>query len=244
VGRLIILLAVLGLVLLTLRWFQRTPRAQVVQRLKQTLLWLGGGLLVLLVVTGRLPVLFALLGALVPFLQRLQRLLVLAPLLQRGLVWWRQRQGARPAAGQTSRVTTRFLVMELDHDSGAMGGQVVAGRFQGRALADLSLEQLLELRDECSADPQSVAVLEAYLDREQGPDWRDQATPGHHRDPTAGGPMTREQALEILGLDAGAGREAILAAHRRLMQRLHPDRGGSNWLAAQINRAKDVLLEG
>jgi DnaJ-domain-containing protein 1 len=243
VGRLILLLGILFLLLLGLRWFQSTPPAEVARRLKRAGLWLGGGLLVFLAASGRLPALFALLGALAPFLQRLLRLLQLAPLLQRLLIWWRQQQGAHPAAGQTSRVTTRFLVMELDHDTGAMRGEVLVGRFQGRTLASLSLEQLLELHAECAADPQSAAVLAAYLDREQGPDWREQGAPGAAQEPPASGPMTREQAWEILGLEPGASRDAVLAAHRRLMQRLHPDRGGSNWLAAQINRAKDVLLE-
>jgi DnaJ-class molecular chaperone len=54
--------------------------------------------------------------------------------------------------------------------------------------------------------------------------------------------MSREEALSILGLKADAGREDIIAAHRRLMQKVHPDRGGSDYMAAQINKAKDILL--
>lgn len=54
--------------------------------------------------------------------------------------------------------------------------------------------------------------------------------------------MTRAEALEILGLDAAASREEIIAAHKRLIQKFHPDRGGSPALAKKINMAKEVLL--
>lgn len=53
--------------------------------------------------------------------------------------------------------------------------------------------------------------------------------------------MTEAQALEILGLDESASWEDVIEAHRRLMQKLHPDRGGSTWMAARLNAAKDLL---
>jgi len=238
-------LAAAFLALLFIWWFQRTPPERVARVLRRALLWAGGGLLILLAVTGKLPALFALLGAAVPFVQRIFRLLQLLPLAQRLLAMFNQgRAASGPSGGQTSTVRTRFLQMELDHDSGALSGRVLEGRFQGRALADLDLEQLMELLSECAADPQSAAVLEAYLDREHGPEWREAQPAGSQRpESVPDGGMTREEAYEILGLETGAAKEDILSAHKRLMQKLHPDRGGSTYLAAKINKAKALLLE-
>ncbi len=172
-------------------------------------------------------------------------LAVLAPLLLR----WLQLPSPSPtAAGQTSpnqsAVTTRFLVMTLDHASGVMSGTVREGRFAGRSLQDLTRPELLELWRECQADPQSTAVLEAYLDRHADADRRDQADTERkdRTQTTANDHMDRAEAYRVLGLQSGAGRDEIQAAYRRLIQRVHPDQGGSSDLAARINQARDVLL--
>jgi len=150
---------------------------------------------------------------------------------------------ARRSPGQSSRIETDHLQMELDHDSGDMYGRVKKGMFAGRDLAALSPTDLGLLWQDCRlADPQSAQLIEAYLDRIH-PSWREDMARGES-DMSRGpdGRMTREEALDILGLAAGADEDAIRRAHRELMLRLHPDRGGSTYLAAKINEAKDVAL--
>jgi hypothetical protein len=146
--------------------------------------------------------------------------------------------------GQTSEVSTRYLRVVLDHDSGEMNGDVLIGRFEGRTLRNLALAELLILLGEARADEDSVQVLTAYLDRTHGDAWREQSTAqdqGQARAP-ANGAMSRAEAYEILGLSPDADAAAIKAAHHRLMSKIHPDLGGSTYLAAKINQAKDVLL--
>ena len=153
--------------------------------------------------------------------------------------------GQSKSAGQRSRVRTKVLEMELDHDTGAMEGVVLQGKYVGRALIDLTLSQLLDVFGECeAAGDQSPSLLEAYLDRHH-PDWHDEAAAtGYEERQSQGGPsaMSRDEAFEILGLDPGASDEEIAKAHKMLMKRFHPDQGGSSYLATKINQAKDVLL--
>lgn len=230
----------LGLVLLialmiAVSWLKRTPPAVRARWLQQGLIAAGVVLLLFLLATGRLHWLFALAAAAVPLIQRLHRA---------RQIYDRVKGNRGPTTAQSSDVETRFLRMSLNHTTGAMSGVVLTGRFRGRRLDELSLEQLLALLSECQAeDPESAPVLEAYLDRTHGDNWRDHQAQGETRSHAAGnGRMTRAEAYEILGLGPGASAEEITEAHRRLMQKLHPDRGGSTYLAAKINQAKDLLL--
>ncbi len=151
---------------------------------------------------------------------------------------------SRPSPGRRSRVRSRMLDMELDHDSGTLGGQVVAGRFAGRSLAELQEAELRALHVEVRQDPDGLSLLEAYLDR-RTPGWREDfqhdaaAGPGRGRSRHA---MTKEEAYEVLGVQPGAEAEEIRRAHRTLMKKLHPDQGGSTYLAARVNEARDLLL--
>ena len=151
-------------------------------------------------------------------------------------------QRTRKTAGQVSRVRAPFVEMELDHDSGAMRGTILTGRHEGASLDTLDLSTLLALLTE--VDAESRALLQAYLDRRE-PSWREHAQgdaaagPG----PVRSGKMTEKEAYQILGVPAGASAEEIGRAHRSLMKKLHPDQGGSTYLAAQINEAKEILLK-
>ncbi|MEO9900661.1 DnaJ domain-containing protein [Nisaea sp.] len=220
-------------------WFVNADPAKI----RVTAKWIGLGLLAVLVI------------ALI-FFRRFDWLmyagLVVLPFLMRaGALFRRFRNTVKmargPAPGQSSAVRTETLSVSLDHDSGAIEGEVLRGRFAGMQLSALSFDDVLELLADCSKnDPQSVAILESYLDAAHGRDWQERAgantSAGDGRASSGSGAMSKEQALEILGLENGADEAAIREAHRRLMMANHPDRGGSDYLAAQINEAKDVLL--
>ncbi len=157
---------------------------------------------------------------------------------------WRKLRGiggGQPRGGQTSDVETDYLRMTLDHDSGEMSGMALKGAYAGCAFDDLSLDELLALFEEClRADEKGAQVLEAYLDRSRHTGWRDamDARGSSHGQPGAT-EMTAAEAREILGVGEDATEDEIKAAHRDLMQRNHPDRGGSTYLAAKINLARN-----
>lgn len=221
------------------------------RRLARLVRFGGAGLLGLLallcLVAGRLPLVLPLLmGAL---------LLLGRPLpfglggRRRGFPGMAGRTGGARTGGQVSEIETAWLRMRLDHDSGAIAGEVLQGRFAGRRLGDLALAELVALWREIGADdPQSARLVETYLDRHHGPDWRAAAGAAGEAGTQSGGgaqaPMTRAEAYEVLGLSPGAGPEEIQDAYRRLMRHVHPDQGGSTWLAARINAARDLLLGG
>lgn len=154
---------------------------------------------------------------------------------------------AGAASGRTSQVKTRFLRMVLDHDSGALDGEIIDGDHAGRHLSELAVADLLALHAGYGRlDPPSAQVLEAYLDK-QFAGWRTSEDEAAAADRGAAispepGSMTREQAHQILGVPAEASEAEIRAAYRRLIGLVHPDRGGSGFLAAQVNLARDILL--
>jgi len=151
--------------------------------------------------------------------------------------------GARTqkSPGKTSRVRSAFVEMELDHDTGAMRGVILTGPREGTQLNALDVETLVGLL--ADIDEESRALLAAYLDRRDS-SWREhaEADPAPGRGSAPRGPMTHEEAYQILGLQPGAKAEDIVGAHRALMKKLHPDLGGTNYLAARVNEAKDTLL--
>ncbi len=241
-------IGLLVLVVFLSRWFATANPSKLAKWVKWGFIAAGAAATIFLAVTGKANLAFL-------------------PLAITGLPWLMSRFAAgrgnpHPTAGQKSDIETPYLRMTLDHDSGEMEGTVLQGRYAGAPLDELSEPQLLELFQECSLrDDEGRRLLEAYMDRILGADWRERAEArteqeqsagagtgqGWGRKRAAGGgrtPMTREEAYEILGLQPGAGTEEIKEAHRTLMRKLHPDHGGSNYLAAKINQAKELLLGG
>jgi hypothetical protein len=221
--------AVLGGFLLLVYLFVNADPARLARNLKWTGIAIGAVVVLALILLPPVREFAALLLPLamsMPLLARLRRL------------FDRYRN---PAGPRTSEAHTDFLRMTLDLDTGSMSGTVLRGRFAGMRIEELALADLLALLRECRAEDEKAArLVEAYLDRLH-PDWR-QAMAGGSGGPPPSGGMTQDEACAILGLAPGASAEEIKEAHRRLMIRLHPDHGGSDYLATQINRARDVLL--
>jgi len=217
--------------ILVLRWFVDAD----VKKVLRVLRWSGLGLIVLVggfvLLSGRRGLLWVVAMGLLPWIMRLRMLGRLA------------RAARGPRSGNQSRVDTRFVAMTLDHDTGDMDGEVREGPYTGRRLSDMELEELVALyRAAREADAQSASVLESYLDRFHGDTWRD----GDNEPSGAGGegPMSKEEAYRILNLAPGASEAEIHKSHRELMKKMHPDHGGSDYLAAKINEAKEKLLGG
>jgi len=239
----LILLAAAAILYLGFRWFVKQPRKTRIQAAALSI----GALLIALAASGRLNWVFAVFGALLPFFRRILSLLAYLPVFQRLYRQFNNTQSsAGQSAGQQSNVETRFIRMTLDHDSGEMNGRVLKGRYAGEDLQSLSLEQLLELLARYNReDEESAALLRAYLDRVHGDGWQDgEQAQADNRSSGFAGDMSPHEAYDILGLKEGASDKQIIEAHRRLMQKLHPDRGGSPFLAAKINQARDLLLGG
>src|SRR6516162_1910926 len=222
--------AVLGGFLMLIYLFVNADPARLARGLKASGVVIAVLAVATLAISGRLAALLMPLAMLMPLLIRVRSVLD------------RHRP---PAGGQSSTVATAFLRITLDHDTGTMEGTILRGRFAGMRLAELAPGDLIALLRECRAeDEEGARLLEAYLDRVR-PDWRDELgserTGAGSTRPTSGD-MTVEEAYAILGLSPGADAEEIKEAHRRLMVKLHPDHGGSDYLATKINRARDVLL--
>ncbi|NVK44482.1 MAG: DnaJ domain-containing protein [Oceanospirillaceae bacterium] len=222
-------------------WIQSRPATQRSRAKWQLVILLLALLLLFLSITGRLHWFGALFAALLPLSRYLVPLLRYLPFLKR---LYDHQTNSRQSGGNSSRVQTAILDMSLDHDSGVMHGTILQGPLSGRTLGGLSEPEFLELLQYCrSQDAESARLLEAYLDRRFGERWRSD-DPGDEQthSPEPDGTLSEQEAYAILGLAPGASEEAIISAHRRLMQKLHPDRGGSDYLAARINEAKERLL--
>jgi hypothetical protein len=236
---LVIVLAVVAWV-----WLRNQPASQRKPAILKLASVAGILMAVFLAITGRLQVLFALLLFLFPLLRRV------LPSILTGRMAGAGSNRANPRPGNQSHVSSDILSMTLDHDSGTMSGDVLKGPMAGQTLADLGESGFIELLQYCrSQDEDSARLLETYLDHRFGDSWRtddppaDGQTESNEQENSNGsGALTESEALDILGLEAGASPDEIIQAHRRVMQKIHPDRGGSNYLAARVNEAKERLL--
>jgi hypothetical protein len=248
-ARLLLLFVAVVAAVVFVHWLMREDPKRVAAVLRRSVLWIGAGLLLVLALTGRLHWLFAVLGAAAPFVGRLLSLMRFVPLFSQLYSHYQNAQSAKaaglggnPGGPDTSHVRSKYLHMTLDHDSGDMDGEVLQGEFEGRRLSKLRLDELLGLLRQYQADDSdSAALLQAYLDRYHA-DWEHEEGQDRQKTEAGQGAMSREEAGRILGISPDAPREEVIAAHRRLMQKLHPDRGGSDYLAAKINQAKDLLV--
>jgi hypothetical protein len=237
-ARIILIIAAVVMALLLFKWIKHQPA----NKRWQYMMIIVGVALLGLVAVGKLPLLFALFGALIPALQRILSLVGYLPMLQKMTNAF---TGNKPSNGQRSQVETDYLQMELDHDSGKLSGSVKTGLLSGRNLDELTMDELLQLREFYQQnDQESQLLLENYLDRIHGTDWRNgQDSSSHSNNSTSQhSDLTEQEAYAILGLEPGADKKTIISAHKRLMQKLHPDRGGSSYLAIKINQAKDLLI--
>lgn len=164
-------------------------------------------------------------------------------IIAKGRIGPYQLGGGKVNEGNISKVQSRYLAMELDHDTGEVSGRVLSGQFGGWDLMDLGEAETRALIEEIRHDPDSLALLESWLDANRA-GWREyfeeaaasQGTTGAAADPEA-------EAYEVLGLAPGASADEVRSAHRELMKKVHPDHGGSSFLASKINEARDFLLE-
>lgn len=240
--RLIIILALFLLAIFVFRYLMRRLTKISFSDKKRIVGVILLGIVVLLTATGRLHWLLTVLGGIVVLgIRLLPNLLRYLPLIHR---LWAQYQPLRSPSKNDgySSVEAEYIHMRLNRDSGEIDGKIVKGRYAGKSLGDLDKQSLLRLLRECQEyDEDSSLLLETYLDRIYGEDWhnfedKDQSTR------SSDVKMSEEEARSILGVAVGASREEIIETHRRFIQKNHPDRGGSNYLAAKINQAKDVLL--
>lgn len=243
-GRLILLIIFLVAVVTVIQLFRNTPKSQL-----KNLYWKFGLsaiaiALVLLALTGRIHWIGAAIGAALPILRRaLPSLIRYFPLLQQLRRQHQQHQkttASSSAGSNRSQVDTRILKMTLDHDSNRLYGEVISGPFAGQQLDAMPLAQLQDLLDYCHREEKdSAKLLITYLNHRFGNNWQQQQqTPPPHN-----GPLDERAAYAILGLQKGASKQDIVDAHRRMMAKMHPDRGGSDYLAAQINEAKELLMK-
>ncbi|MFT7686849.1 MAG: hypothetical protein ACI9FB_002197 [Candidatus Azotimanducaceae bacterium] len=208
--------------------------------------------LIFLGLTGKLHWLFVLFGGLLPFLSFSARnafgLIRLASFLKSASSFnpasFFSKKKPDNAKPQTSNIITEYLDMTLDHGSGDLDGKILKGKYKSQVLSSMDYLTLQDLHHTCSDDEESTRLLNAYLERKFPDEHSANGSEEQQSHSSNSDSIDRGQALAILGLKPDATNDEITTAHRRLIQKMHPDRGGSTYLAARINEAKSYLLRG
>lgn len=237
------------LLLMKVLWTKAKPKLSTNVIVITSLVFLGS--LGLLAASGRMHWIAATGTAVLPFLRRVFTLIRLAPFATR---LFQQFGGASPftqafgdygsadtnQAPNVSETATDEIRMMLEHSTGKMTGTILTGKFASQSLESLTEAEIVELYN--SVSDESKRLLTAYIQRYHpnlGTQSTDEEQTGHERSSDT---ITPERARKILGVTQSATRDEIVEAHRRLMQKNHPDRGGSEYIASEINQAKRVLL--
>ena len=203
-----------------------------------------GLIFLIMAVTGRAPVLFAVIGAAMTQIMRFAPLLVrFFPSLKKAYT-----DSTNPGGANRSQVVTKTLKMTLDHTSGTMDGEVLEGSLAGRRLQALSLDELKELHQYCDQyDAEASRLLMSFISRERADTWDGETGSNQSGGSQAGAGtssgMDRIEAMSILGLEEPFSRKDVTQAHRSLMGKFHPDKGGNTYLATKLNNARDILME-
>jgi len=233
--RLILLAAFVSIVLILLQQMKNTPKEKLKGLYWKFILGGMGIVLVLLAATGRIHWIGAMIGATLPFLRQVAPLLIrYFPQIHQ---YHKSRSQQASSSGNRSTLTSQILSMVLDHDSNRLSGEIIDGPMKGSQLDSLELEQLLGVLDYCyQRELDSAKLLVSYLEHRFGPAWQETSSSVPKSE------LEINEAYAILGLSEGASKEQVIKAHRSMMQKVHPDRGGSDYLAAQINEAKDRII--
>ena len=217
-------------------WYWWSYQKNLAENKRKPFLWRSGFWLILalsvyLIITGRMHWLGAGIAALIPVLRTL-------------LVWGTRAGPLLRLFGRfktsPSQFRTQFLVISMNFTTGSVEGEIISGDYNGKKLSELSQDELKQLSQQYkTVDKESYVLLQAYLIRSGSSN--DQAYQQYN--PDNFNQLSEAEAYEILGLPNTASKDEVVKAHKRLMQRMHPDRGGSDYLAAKINAAKDQLVK-
>ncbi|MCY4129138.1 MAG: DnaJ domain-containing protein [Gammaproteobacteria bacterium] len=244
-----VLAAFAFLLLMKVLWTKAKPKLSTNVIVITSLVFLGS--LGLLAASGRMHWVAATGTAVLPFLRRAFTLFRFGSFATR---MWQQFGSTSPfsqafgeyndtdsnQAPNVSETTTDEIRMTLEHTSGKMTGTVLEGKFANRSLESLDEMEIVELYNYVSDE--SKRLLTAYIQRYHpnlGAQSSEESNSGNEGSSDT---ITPERARKILGVAESATRDEIIEAHRRLMQKNHPDRGGSEYIASEINQAKRVLL--